>query len=101
MDDILQTDHIPSKMFLHLCVGLDLHSLLPHLPEQLLVDQLTHQLLRRLSPSYVVLDTAQLSNIRWCSSNKNGCVDTTEVELIQDDFLLFGDISHSTDPNNQ
>jgi hypothetical protein len=101
MDDILETDDLPSEVLLHLRIGLDLHPLLSHLPEELLVDQLADQLLGRLSPGDVVLHPTQLSDVSGGPPDEDSGVDATEVELVQDDFLLLGDISHSADSDNQ
>lgn len=57
MDDILQTDHLASQVLLHLGVGLYLNALVSHLAVELLVDQLTRQFLRGLTPGYVILDS--------------------------------------------
>lgn len=101
MDDVLQTDHLASQVLLHLSIGLDLNALLPHLTEELLVDQLTDQFLRGLTPSNVVLDATELANVGRSAPDKYGCIDTSEAELIEDDFLLLGNIRHTPDTHHK
>ena len=74
-DDIFQTDDVSAQMLLHLCVGLYLHSLFAHLAVKLLVDELTDQFFGRLTPGYVVLYSAQLTDVGWSAFHENSSVD--------------------------
>lgn len=86
---------------LHLCVGLDLHSLLTISAVKLLVDELTDDLLGRLAPSDVVLDLAQLPDVGQCSPEEDCSVDASEVELVENDLLLLRDIVNSSHSHHQ
>lgn len=100
-DDVLEADDVSAEVLLHLRVGLDLHALLAVPAVELLVDQLADQLLRRLAPGDVVLHLAQLPDVRQRAPQEDCGVDAPQVELVQDDLLLLGDVGHSSHSHHQ
>lgn len=101
VDDVFQTDDVAAQVLLHLRVGLDLHSFLPHLPVQLLVDQLAHQFLGGLSPGDVVLHPLQQADVGGGALDEGRSVDRPEVEFGEDDLLLLGDVGDTPDPDDE
>lgn len=98
VNDVLETENLPSDLLLNDLVRLDLNSSVIYFPVCLFIYQFADCFLCRLSPSYVVLHCLEHDWNRLASFDKHCRIYLSESKLIEDDFLLLRNILNTPDP---
>ncbi len=100
IDDIFEADNITSNWLFNDLIWLEMNSFIIDLSESLFVDQLADCFLWWLSPGDIVFDGLEHWQYDFGDLDEYSRVDFSQSEFVENNFLLFRDILHTSDSDH-